>query len=369
MEKRDTVSESFFTILRAGLWEKSVRIAPFEPIDFDAIYDLAEEQSVIGLVAAGLEHVEDRKIVKKEALPFLKKVYGLEARNSSMNSFIGNIIRRMRNAGVYALLVKGQGVAQCYSRPQWRSSGDIDLLLDEPNYEKAKALLVPLSDYAEQEDRTKLHLGLSIDPWFVELHGTLHSSISHRVNRVLDDIQKDTIVKGGVRVWRNNDVDVFLPNPDNDLVFIFSHILQHLYRGGIGLRQICDWVRLLYTYRESLDKPLLRSRLQRMGVLSEWKAFGCFAVDYLGLPCEFMPLYDHSVRWKTKHILSFVLEKGNFGKSVDNSYRERNPILKRKLITFSRQVKDSSRLFVLFPANAFRTFFNNTWYRLSSLVR
>lgn len=368
MEKTDKSLEVFFTLLRAGLWEQNVQIAPFEPIDFEALYNLADEQSVVGLIAAGLEHVEDMRILKKDALPFLKKVYSLETRNASMNTFIVDIFSRMRKAGIDAILVKGQGVAQCYCRPQWRSAGDVDFLLDERNYEKAKALLVPLSDYAGQEDRTKLHLGLSIDPWCVELHGTLHSSISSRVNRNLDDIQADTIEKGGIRAWKNGGVDILLPKPDNDVVFIFSHILQHLYRGGIGLRQICDWVRLLYTYRESIDVNLLRTRIQKMGILSEWRAFGCFAVDILGLPHEFMPLYDESVGWKTKHILSFVLEKGNFGKSVDNSYRERNPMLKRKMITLYRQIKDSSYLFVLFPANAFRTFFNNTWSRLSALV-
>ena len=67
--------ELFFDLLRSGLWERGIRISTFKPIDFDALYDLADEQAVVGLVAAGLEHVEDVKIVKKEALPFMKKVF------------------------------------------------------------------------------------------------------------------------------------------------------------------------------------------------------------------------------------------------------------------------------------------------------
>ena len=105
--------DAFFALLRAGLWEKGVRLMPLEPIDFFAIFDLAEKQGVEGLVAAGLEHVEDRKVVKKEALPFMKKVFSLENRNQAMNLFIGEIVEKMRNAGIYALLIKGQSVAQC----------------------------------------------------------------------------------------------------------------------------------------------------------------------------------------------------------------------------------------------------------------
>lgn len=78
------------------------------------MYELAEEQAVVGLIGAGLEHVEDRKVKKPGAVKFLKKVFTLECRNSEINAFIEKLTLRLRNAGVYALLVKGQGVAQCY---------------------------------------------------------------------------------------------------------------------------------------------------------------------------------------------------------------------------------------------------------------
>ena len=104
---------TFFALLRAGLWEQGVRLMPYEPVDFSAVYDLADEQSVVGLVAAGLEYVEDRKVVKPEALPFLKRVISTESRNQAMNEFIGEMVSRFREAGIYAVLVKGQGIAQC----------------------------------------------------------------------------------------------------------------------------------------------------------------------------------------------------------------------------------------------------------------
>ena len=51
--------EAFVALVRAGLWEKDVQIACYEPFDFKEIYKLAQEQAVVGLVAAGLEHVVD----------------------------------------------------------------------------------------------------------------------------------------------------------------------------------------------------------------------------------------------------------------------------------------------------------------------
>ena len=85
--------------------------------------------------------------------------------------------------------MKGQGVAQCYERPDWRASGDIDLFLSENNYDKAKMFLSPLAANVEKEGLYNKHLGIHIGQWVVELHGSLRCSLSSRMDRVLDDIK------------------------------------------------------------------------------------------------------------------------------------------------------------------------------------
>lgn len=350
--------EVFFALLKAGLWTQGVRVSAFEPIDFSALYELADAQSVVGLVAAGLENVEDRKVTKPEALPFLKKVFGHEGRNQSMNVFIGQLVERMRTAGIYTLLVKGQGVAQCYERPEWRSCGDVDLFLDETNYEKAKPFLKALATSADSESEYTRHFGLTIDSWTVELHGTLRTELSPRIDRCIDSIQEDTFSKGNVRTWHNGEMDVFLPGADNDAIFVFTHIIKHFYKGGIGLRQVCDWCRLLWTYRETVDAGLLERRLREMGLMSEWKAFGALAVDYLGMPAGSMPLYDASARWsrKAERIKAFVMSVGNFGHNRDMSYYGKYPFLVRKCISMGQRVGDLLNHARIFPLDSLRFF-------------
>ena len=353
LEKPLNTINAFFALLGAGLWERSVRLLPFEPIDFSAVYDLAEEQSVEGLIAAGLEHVEDRKVVKQEALPFMKKVFSLENRNKAMNLFIGGLVEKMRKAGIYALLIKGQGVAQCYSRPQWRSVGDVDFFLDKDNYYKAKAFLIPLADSVEKEDTPRLHLGMKIDPWLVELHGTMHTKISRRIDIVIDKVQNDVFEGGNVRVWRNEDVDVFIPSPDNDLIIVFTHFLKHFYVGGIGLRQICDWCRLLWVFRDEIDRNLLAKRLSEMGLMKEWRTFAAFAVDYIGMPDFAMPFYSdsRSSHRKSAKLSTIILETGSFG-HYKESYRSRYPRFIEYAITFWRRMGEFIRLSTIFPNNA-----------------
>ena len=348
----------FFTLLRAGLWEQGCRLSAYDPIDFDALFELADEQSVVGLIAAGLEHVEDRKIVKKEALPFLRKVCGTEGRNASMNTFIGDIVSRMRDVGIYSVLVKGQGVAQCYERPQWRSAGDVDLLLDYENYQKAKSFLAQVASRIENEDVSCLHLGMNIDSWVVELHGTMRTMFSSRIDRMVDSVQDDIFNNGSIRIWRDNDVDVILPNPDNDIILIFTHFLHHFYVGGIGLRQICDWCRLLWTYRDVINRDLLETRLRDMGLMSEWKAFATFAVERLGMPKEAMPFFPDNARYsrKAEKVCDLIMESGNFGHKKDSGYRSKYPKMIGYVITFWRRLGEFLRLSAIFPGNAPRFF-------------
>ena len=294
-EKKSKVEQAFFALLRAGLWEQEVQLAPYGEIDFAEVLRLSEEQSVVGLVAAGIEHIVDKKPQKKDVLQFIGRTVQLEQRNQAMNFFIGVLVEKMREAGIYSVLVKGQGVGQCYERPLWRSCGDVDLFFDAENYERANGFLTPLAVSVEPEEKRKMHLAMTIDPWVVELHGLMPTEISERINAGVERVQSDIFAGGGVRVWENDGADVPLPSPDNDVIIVFTHFLQHFFVGGVGLRQICDWCRLLWTYRECIDRNLLLRRLREMGIVSEWKAFGAFAVEYLGLPlsvCRLLLLED-----------------------------------------------------------------------------
>ena len=369
--RREQRQAVFYALLRAGLWERDVKLSSYEPIDFDYLFQLADEQSVVGLIGAGLEHVKDRKIVKKEVIPFLTKVVSIEGRNEAMNRFVERLMTRLYDDGITALLVKGQGIAQCYERPQWRSAGDIDLFFDHDGYRKAKKALIPMASFIDKEDEWKLHLGLTIDSWAVELHGSLRNFWLSRVNSVIDEVQDDTFRNRHIREWKNGDTVVLLPSADNDVIFVFSHILQHFFSGGIGLRQICDWCRLIWVYRESLDHLQLETRLRQMGLITEWKAFAAFLVDYLGMPVEALPLYDPAYRWSRKahRINSYILRVGNFGHNKDSSIYKKYPYFVYKSISFWRKIVDLFSTISIFPKDALDSFSRMVFKGIGAISR
>lgn len=332
---------------------------------------LAEEQSVVGLVTAGLERVKDVKIPQEWLLQFIGSTLQLEQRNKAMNVFVASLFEKMRSAGIYALLVKGQGIAQCYEKPLWRACGDVDLFLSDDNYEKAKVFLIPLASSVEEEYVRERHLGMTIDGWMVELHGRLYSGLSPRVERELNRVQEDTFFGGQVQSWMNGCTQMYLMKAENDAFYVFAHILQHFYKEGVGLRQICDWCRLLFTYRESLNHGLLEQRIERAGLMTEWKAFASLVVDSLAMPVDAMPFYSNSMRWKRKaeRVMDFVMMSGNMGHNRDMSHFSKQPYFFRKFISMGRRIGDLINHARIFPLNSLRFFPRIMWNGVRSAVR
>ena len=358
--------EVFFLLVRAGLLGRTegAECLQQDGVDWDEVYQLAEEQRVVGLIAEGIEIIQKKRGINfsklaphKWALRLVSKTLHLEQSNRDMNHFIAKLISRMQARDIYALLLKGQGVAQCYEKPLRRNCGDVDLLLNEENYRKATEFLKPFASAMEAENPYKKHLGMTIARWSVELHGSMRCGFSKRIDKELDKIQDDTFRTNNYTTWMNEEVPVFMLGKENNVLYVFVHLLNHFYKGGVGIRQICDWCRLLWTYRDSLDVRMLEVRLRNMGLMSEWKAFGMYAAEYLGMPVEVLPFYVNDEKWerKAKQIQQFILKIGH---TEANSKMAHGSVsfLKRKQMSATQRFGYMVNHLTIFPLDTLRFF-------------
>lgn len=334
------IQNAFLALVRAGLWpkdnfdlletsgtsEQARANLNFDGVDWEKVYQLAEEQAVVGLIAAGMDNLNNNPNVNiplELKLQIIGEALQIEQQNKEMNAFIADTVEKMREKDIYTLLVKGQGIAQCYEKPLWRTSGDIDLFLSDSNYEKAKKFFIPLSSGGKPERRFSKEWGLNIGSWYVELHGTQRTGLSTRVDKTIDEVQRSVFNDGKVRSWINGNTQVFLPAADEDAFFVFTHFIKHFYKeGGVSIRQLCDWCRLLWTYKDSLNHGLLEQRLNKAGLMDEWRAFATLAVNWLGMPVKAMPLFNFNVdlnlnKKKAGKILAFILKGGEWRKWKD----------------------------------------------------
>ena len=381
MKTKTIDHRAFLELLRIGLWGGKGTVQGFDSLDWGEVYQLAQEQSVQGLVLQGIERLKNHNnnanlnIPQMLLLQWIGEVQVIEQQNMEMNAFVAELIEKLRENDADALLVKGQGVAQCYEKPLWRCSGDVDLFLSDCNYEIAKRVLVPLASEVETEYVGSKHLGMTIDGWVVELHGSLRVGLPNKINRVLDDIKTDTFYRGNMRSWMNGRTQVFLLGKENDIVYVFVHFFNHFYKEGVGLRQLCDWCRLMWTYRDEIDWKKVESRIKEMGLLSEWKAFAALAVFYLGLPFTVEGLLLDSeqelerYRRKADKIMEFILKAGNMGHNRDMSHFSKYPYLLRKCVSMGRRITDLINHARIFPLDSLRFFPRIMWNGVRSAVR
>ena len=384
--KNDYNTEFFFSLLQLGLWENSRLSAkpdglyfPTDEVKWEIVLELAKKQSVVGLVAAGIEmckaNVPQSSVSRLVIMQFIGQVMQLEKRNAAMNRFIGLTTKKMRKAGIETVLVKGQGVAQCYERPLLRACGDVDFFLNKDDYERAKEFLMPYASVVEKEYVREKHLGMCISQWTVELHGTLYGGLSGRINRVLDEIQRETFDDGHVRLWDNNGVPVKMLSVENDIVFVFAHFINHLFKEGLGLRQICDWCRLLWVHKNHVDMALIEKRIRQMGLVTEWNVFVTYAVCYLGLPLTTDSLLfdcceNHkSLKRKAERINNYILKVGNMGNNRDKSYFSKYPYIVRKLFSMKRRFGDLLTHARVFPLDSLKFLPMIMYYGVRSIMR
>lgn len=186
--------------------------------------------------------------------------------------------------------------------------------------------------------------------------GTVHTSLGNRINDILDSAQAALFEPGGCRSIDIGGTRVRIPSIDFDAMFIFVHLLQHFYCGGLGLRQLCDWAMVLHSHCGEIDRDLLKTRLKEMGIMSEWQAFLAFIVRYLGLPEQEAPLYSRRSEAKADKLWKFMEKVGNFGKKRRRRDHSKDPYLIRKIESFCRNSKDFLNHATIFPLDSVKFF-------------
>lgn len=364
------VERQFFALLRSGLWNEVPDASLFtEKTDWEALYRLSFQQTVVPLVTEGINRLPHSCLpAEPERMdPFMADMMSTAQRNVKLDTFIPKLFRAL--AGIPVVLVKGQALAQDYLDPLRRQPGDIDLLLPPSSYEAAKAVLLPKATKVAEEHPEILHQGMHFGSIEVEIHGTISTLMSGKLDRKLavllakqfDGRELPTVSIGGA--------DIPVPEANFNAVYVFVHFLSHYWAGGVGLRQVTDWMTFASVHKREIHPVLLEKTLKDLGLLNVWRVFTGFAQEYLGCPAEKLPLAAAPDARKNERIWAYLQRSGNFGKNQDRTEKPK-PYLARKLHSLWRLViADRLRHFRVFPQESVRFFLGAFGYGLQRLAK
>ncbi len=361
MERHEEV---FFSLLRNALWGTPVEI-PQGFADWAKVARTAKIQSALGL--AGDVMLSDSGIASAMSSDLKTKIKTFMMANimthGKLNNVLVKVVSELDAAGIPSVLLKGQGLAQYYPKPELRQCGDIDLYVGLQRYADSYDILRPLA--TEIEDRKALEVGKHYDFFVgkvaVEIHRYSDRYPTSKLDRIYQEVSLEGLGKNLVPIQFGG-VEVMTPSDEYNAFYIFSHLFHHFLINGLGARQLCDWMLFLRSRSSHIDMQSLNTTLQRLDMLKPWQAFGCVLVKYFGMPAEAFPFYDPSQESKADKIVKRLLDEGNFGKERD-VYKKRGKIyLINKTWAMLAHIGRSLGLLFLFPRHSFR----QIWHTISN---
>lgn len=347
------VQKQFLELLRAGLWGGCPDVTLFQgEVNWKAIFKISREQAVQVLVADGMEALPEHLAPKKET------IYKIAIRRTTnslaykvQKSLINRITTLFNEEGIPSILLKGQGVAQNYQKPESRMCGDIDIYVGMDNFHKACEIL--RREGAEElihQDEHESHIAFDLDDKTIEVHKK--SDVIHG-RKLNDSLQKwitnhldAKLADGTLPKWNNDGTLINIPDPTYNAFYIIHHAVRHMLGEGIGLRHVCDWMIFLHTHQDQIDTEELKAKLAEYKMATAWGQFGALATKYLGFPEEHLlvpPINQNES--KAELLLQHIFSTGNFGQYSKEKRDSKSRYLKRKWHNFRFQM---SRLFKLY---------------------
>lgn len=328
-----------------------------DKIEWGAIFSLANNQTVLGLVIDALKGFDKERYPSKEQVyKLMNYSYSITKSNIIMEHTLAEVVSTIKEGGVTPVLLKGQGVAANYPNPRARNCGDIDLYIGKENYSKVVELLLQKSNKEHKSLESKKHFHLQVNEVCVELHRCADIIGNPIINKRFQQWTKYHLLGENKRGLNFNGVEVSLPPLQFDAVFIFNHLLHHFINGGVGLRQICDWALFLHKYKDEIDREELRRDLERFGLMKKWQVFGALVVKYLKMDKEEVPFYNPKMEKRSSRVINMILVDGNFG--FHNGVFKNRPknYLLGKIYAYFCAIIRYFKLSTIFPSAIFAIF-------------
>ncbi len=226
------------------------------------------------------------------------------------------LVGKLREAGIQTIVLKGAATAQFYPVPEYRKSGDVDLLLTDPEQLDLCCKILECCNCIRKESQHALHhvayeTAGGID---VEVHTLLAEPFDHgKINKFLEKL----VAKCKEQIVDTEIMGVTLPvlKDGYHAYELLLHMLQHFLRAGFGLKLLCDWV-VFWNREVAKEECEIYSRLVRecgLKGFSDMVTRTC--CTYLGLNEERVFFMEMGSEYDVEEFMREVLEAEEFGNS------------------------------------------------------
>ena len=264
----ETTVNVFLSILKAALRGQRAELDREIPADeWEKLLKLASIHNVLPMF---YEAVYASRSLQQANLPFLPAVKRQVRQQVMMQTlrteeFLA-LNRSLQEAGIRPLVVKGIICRNLYPQPDYRQSGDEDVLIPEEQFDACHQALLDFGMYTTQaEDEWSAAYEVSYrkagSSLYIELHKRLfplESDAYGDMNRFFEGVFRRAIPE---TIQGNT---VYTLAPGDHLLYLICHAFKHFLHSGFGIRQVCDIVLYANAYGSEIDWMVVLDRCREL---------------------------------------------------------------------------------------------------------
>lgn len=237
------MQDSFFELLRVSLGtQQSLKRIPTDK-EWEELFEMALKQSLAGMMLGGVEKLLESNSVAKPAilLEWIGEQQYIESQNKLQNKRAKELYEIFKEGDYRSCVLKGQGTATYYDRPELRQSGDIDLWV-EGDRDEIVRFVQSKGVHVESVDIKDSAMWF-FDDVMVEVHYRPNCMFNPFVDKKLQAFFQEQ----SDRQFAAFDEKLGFAHTtiEFDLVYSLVHIYRHIFSEGIGLRQLVDYFYIL----------------------------------------------------------------------------------------------------------------------------
>lgn len=307
-----------FDVLKYCLGGKDNMSNVVADINWRQLYSFASKQAILGLCFDSIERLakeysdelKQNPIERELLMTWMAKTLQIRRQDMNVNGVAAKLYSKFREDGLRCCILKGQGDAVMYPNPYSRTPGDIGVWVNASRED--------ITEYAKnhfkQEDDIRFHhLETTMDGVPVELH-------------FYPGIMNNPIYNARLQKWfkRNADLqcsnvvclpdgigEIAIPTTAFNVVYQLTHLYNHFFDEGIGMRQIIDYYYVVNNDELLVIRDTLQKELKHLGLWKFARTVMYVLHEALGLSEEKMIAPMDEKRGKL--LLAEILNGGNFG--------------------------------------------------------
>ena len=280
-------------------------------IDWRTVYGIAVHQGVSAILLDAIGRLPaEARPPKPVLMQWIGQTTMMERMYAKHRERIVELADFYKQHGIKMLLLKGYGCSLCYTKPEHRPTGDIDVFLFG-RQDEADILV-------EKQQGIKVHREYHKHSTFnycgveVENHAKFIDDVSHKSNIRFEQILMSVL--DNEECLPSPIDNVLLPSPTFNALFLLRHTGEHFASNEITLRHVLDVGTFFQRYHSKIDWALVFKVYKEERMLRFFNAIATICVEYLGIDAACFASDDKQYTYQSDitladRILSDIFEK------------------------------------------------------------